>query len=63
MNNDGTTDLIYSEILHFLENPDIASIPQTSDDYCKECEVVSKEDLKGILEPQSLSPFQEEMMS
>ena len=63
LNSDGTTDLVDPEMLHFLENPDIASIPQTSDDYCKECEVVSKEDLKGILEPQSLSPLQEEMMS
>ena len=63
LNSDGTTDLVDPEMLHFLENPDIASIPQTSNDYCKECEVVSKEDLKGILEPQSLSPLQEEMMS
>ena len=63
MNSDGTTDLVDPEMLHVLENPDIASIPQTSDDYCKECEVVLKEDLKGILEPESLSPLQEEIMS
>ena len=35
LNNNGTTDLVDLEMLHFLENPDIASIPQTSDDYCK----------------------------
>ena len=33
LNSDGTTDLVDPEMLHFLENPDIASIPQTSDDY------------------------------
>jgi hypothetical protein len=62
-NNDSTTNLVDPQMLHFLENPDIASVPQASDDYCRECEAVSKEDLKHVLNPQSLSPFQEEMMS
>ena len=34
---DGSIALVCPELLHFIENPDIASIPQTSEDYCREC--------------------------
>jgi hypothetical protein len=48
----------------FIENPDIASIPQTSQEYyCEECENIEPSHLEHILSPQSLSPLQEEMMS
>ena len=33
-NSDGSIMISYPESLHFIENPDIASIPQTSEDYC-----------------------------
>jgi len=49
LNNNGTTHLVDQEMVHFLENLDIASIPQTSDDYCRECETVSIDNLKDIL--------------
>ena len=58
LKDDGTITLVTQECLHFLENPDIAYIPQTSEDYCRDCETVSKEDLKNILKPQHLSPLQ-----
>jgi hypothetical protein len=49
--------------LNFIENPDIASILQTSKEYCCECKNIEPSQLKHILSPQSLSPLQEEMMS
>ena len=61
--SDGSQALVYPEMLNFIENPDIASVPQTSDDYCRECHNVQPEDLKHILDPKPLSPLQEEMMS
>ena len=33
----GKEIVVPSDYLHFVENPDIASIPQTSEDYCREC--------------------------
>ena len=59
----GTTYFVGPETLHFLENLDIASVPQTLDDYCRECESVLKNGLNHILKPQSRSPLQEETTS
>jgi hypothetical protein len=50
-------------MLTFIENPDIASIPQTNGEYYKECHYLDPSDLEQIVHPQSLSPLQEEMMS
>jgi hypothetical protein len=55
--------LIDPESLNFIKNPDIASIPQTSQEYCRECKNIEPSQLEHILSPQSLSPLQEEMMS
>ena len=33
-NSDGLIVISYPESLHFIENPDIASIPQTPEDCC-----------------------------
>jgi hypothetical protein len=55
--------LVDPESLNFIENPDITSIPQISQDYCRECENIEHSQLEHILSPQSLSPLQEEMMS
>jgi hypothetical protein len=60
---DGTSMLVDPETLNFIENPDIASIPQTSEEYCRECERITPGQIKKILNPQPLSPLQEEMMS
>ena len=60
---DGSLSTVYPEMLNFIENPDIASIPQTSQQYCRECNNLEPEKLKHVLNPQSLSPLQEEMMS
>jgi hypothetical protein len=58
-----STILVDPETLNFLENPDIASIPQTSEDYCQEIMSVDPSEVEHLLQPQSLSPLQEEMMS
>ena len=55
--------LVDPELLNFIENPDIASIPQTSKEYCRECKNIAPSQLEHILSPQSLSPLQEEIMS
>ena len=34
---DGSYSTVYPEMLNFIENPDIASIPQTSQQYCRAC--------------------------
>ena len=62
LSNDSTI-LVDPETLNFLENPDIASIPQTSEDYCREITTVDPSDVEHLLKPQSISPLQEEMMS
>ncbi len=49
--------------LNFIENPDIASIPQTILDYYEECQYLESSDLEKIVQLQALSPLQEEMMS
>ncbi len=55
--------LVYVEILNFIENPDIASIPETSEDYLWESTVITPSQLEHILHPKALSLLQEEMMS
>ena len=61
--SDGSTAVVYPQMLNYIENPDIASIPQTSEQYCRECETVKPGEIAHILNPTSLSPLQEEMMS
>jgi len=51
------------ETLNFIAKSDIASIPQTSKDYCQDCKKIVPSQMEHILSPQSLSPLQEEMMS
>jgi hypothetical protein len=55
--------LVDIETLNFTENPDIASIPEASKDYFRECAVMTPSQLEHILHPKVLSPIQEEMMS
>jgi hypothetical protein len=59
--------LVDPESLNFIENPDIASISQTSQEYCRKCKNIEPSQLKHILSPHSLllgnrparrSPFQ-----
>ena len=61
--SDGSIDVVYPQMLNFPENPDVAKIPQTSEQYCHECENIEPSDIEHILKPQPLSPLQEEMMS
>jgi hypothetical protein len=49
--------------LNFIENPDIASIRETSKDYFQESTVIKPSQIEHILHPRALSPLQEEMMS
>ncbi len=55
--------LVDIETLNFIESPDIASIPETSEDYFQECTVITPSQLEHILHLKTLSPLQEEMMS
>jgi hypothetical protein len=61
--SDDTVLLVDPETLNFIENPDVASIPQTSDDYLRESANISRSQLDTLLSPKSLSPLQEEMLS
>ena len=61
--SNGSVILVDPEILNLITNPNIASIPQTSEDYCLDCKNIEPSQLEHILSPQSLSPLQEEMMS
>jgi hypothetical protein len=49
-------------MLNFIENPDIASIPQMNEEYYNKCHYLDPSDLEKIVHPQALSPLQEEMM-
>ena len=60
--DDGLHALVCSELLHFIENPDIASIPQTSEDYYRECLSVDPTQISDVLNPKPLSPLQEELI-
>jgi hypothetical protein len=55
--------LVDPETLNFIDNPDIALIPQTSEEYCRDCVNIKPTNLQHILNPMTLSPIQEEMMS
>ncbi len=57
-----TEILVVPQMLNFIKNPDIASIPQTNEEYYKECHYLDPSDLEKIEHPQTLSPLQEEMM-
>ncbi len=43
--------LVDPTAMNFIENPDIASIPQTSEEYCRKCENVEPSQLEHILSP------------
>jgi hypothetical protein len=61
--SDDSTKLIDPEMLDFIENPDIAIIPQTSEEYCSDATSLNPSDLEHILKLITLSPFLEEMLS
>jgi hypothetical protein len=61
--SDDSTKLVDSKMLNFIENPYIAIIPQTSDEYCTDAVHLNPSDLEHILKPITLSPLQEEMLS
>ncbi len=49
--------LVDIETLNFIENPDIASISETSEEYLQECIVITPSQLEHIMHPKTLSPF------
>jgi hypothetical protein len=61
--SDDLVILVNLETLNFIENPDIASIPQTLADYIHKSKYITPLQLEHILHPKALSPLQEEMMS
>jgi hypothetical protein len=61
--SDGTKLLAIPQMLNFINNPDVASIPQTNKEYYDECHYLDPSHLEHIVCPQALSPLQEEMMS
>ncbi len=54
--------LVDPETLNFIENQDIALIPQTSADYVRNSANTLSQ-MEHIMHPKALSPLQEEMMS
>jgi len=60
--SDKSEILVDLETLNFIEDPVIASIPQTSEDYVRESELITPSQLEHIMHPKTLSPLQEEMM-
>jgi hypothetical protein len=58
-----STKLVDPKTLNFIENPNIAIIPQTSEEYCRDAVHLNQLDLEHILKPITLSPLQEEMLS
>ncbi len=60
---DDSTKLVDPEMLDFIENPDIAIIPQTLEEYCRDATNLKPLDLEHILKPITLSLLQEEMLS
>jgi hypothetical protein len=58
-----TVILVDIETLNFIEDPDIASIPETFKDNFQESTVITPSQLEHILHPKAPSPLQEEMMS
>jgi hypothetical protein len=61
--SDGSTSVVLPETLLFIENPDIASIPQTTEQYAREACNLTPQQFSSIANPQTLSPLQEEMLS
>jgi hypothetical protein len=61
--SDDSTTLIDPKTLNFIENHNIAIIPQTSEEYCRNAAHLNPLDLEHILKPNTLSPLQEEMLS
>ena len=55
--------LVDSETLNFIKNPDVESIPQTTDDYSHDSVNLLQSELQALTSPMSLSPLQEEMLS
>jgi hypothetical protein len=58
-----TVLLVDPETLNFIENPDVASIPQTSDDFIRESGHISASEMQNLISPTIISPLQEEMLS
>jgi hypothetical protein len=61
--SEDSTKLVDPEMLNFIENPDIAVILQTSEEYCRDAANLNPLDLEHILKLVTLSPLQEEMFS
>jgi hypothetical protein len=61
--SDDSTRLFDPEMLNFIKNPDIAVVPQTTEEYCRDAANLNPLDLEQILKLVTLSPLQEEMLS
>ena len=61
--SDGWVAVVYPQMLSYVENPDIASTPQKSAQYCREFQTVKANQIAHILNPKALFFFQEDMMS
>ena len=61
--SDDYTKLVDHKMLNFIENPNIAIIPQTSEENCRDALHLNPLDQEHILKPITLSLLQEEMLS
>jgi hypothetical protein len=59
---DDSTKPVDPEMLDFIENPDIAIIPQTLEEYCRDATNLKPLYLEHILKPITLSLLQDEML-
>ncbi len=60
---DDSANLVDPEMLDFIENPDIAIIPQTLEEFCRDATNLKPSDLEHILKLITLSPLQKEKLS
>jgi hypothetical protein len=61
--SDDSVILVDLETLNFIDNPDIALIPQTLADYVCKSENIEPLQMEHIMHPKTFLPLQEKMMS
>ena len=61
--NNSNTYHVVASTLNPEDEPDVATIPQTREQYCMESATLTLADLKHVVNPKILSPEQQELIS
>ena len=61
--SNGKIVVCYDAHLSYPDNPDVAKLPFTKDQFCKECSKITPEELEHVKNPVHLSADQQELMS